>query len=61
MFRNQLYPNNFQLNGASGETLKVPIIQVGGTAIAPPSPPVIMVVLFHTEAAVKDFCLHKCL
>ena len=33
---------------------KVPILQVGWPAPAPPTPPVIRVVLFHTEAAVKD-------
>ena len=35
---------------------KVPILQVGGPAPAPPTLPVIRVVLLHTEAAVQDLC-----
>ena len=32
---------------------KVPLLQVGGSAPAFPTPPVIRVVLLHTEAAVQ--------
>ena len=35
---------------------KFPNLQVGGPAPAPPTPPVIRVVLLHTEAAVQDLC-----
>ena len=34
----------------------VPILQVGGPAPAPLTPPVIRVVLLHTEPAVQDLC-----
>ena len=35
---------------------KVPILQEGGPAPSPPTPPIIRVVLLHTEAAVLDLC-----
>ena len=35
---------------------KVPIFQVGGPTPAPPTPPVIKVVLLHTGAVVQDLC-----
>ena len=35
---------------------KRPILQVGGPAPAPPTPPVIRVVFLHTEPAVQDLC-----
>ena len=34
----------------------VPFLEVGGSAPAPPTPPVIRIVLLHTEAADKDLC-----
>ena len=39
---------------AKGIWKKVPILQVGGPAHARPTPPVIRVVLLHTEAVDKD-------
>ena len=35
---------------------KVPNLQVGGPTPAPPTPPVIRVVLLHTEPAVQELC-----
>ena len=41
---------------AKGIWKKVSILQVGGSAPAPTTPPVIRIVLLHTEAANKDLC-----
>ena len=41
---------------AKGIWKKFPILQVGGPSPAPPTPPVIGIVLLHTEAADKDLC-----
>ena len=35
---------------------KVPVLQVGVPAPAPPTPPVIRLVLLHTVAVDKDLC-----
>ena len=46
----------FGIVSAKGIRKYLPVLQVGGSAPAPPTPPVFRVVLLHTEAAIQDFC-----